>query len=61
MDSEEDGKITTVDIIDGNSEQEKIWLKYDSPNSPKENLKKIGLSKKVEFVKSDTTKYLLKC
>ena len=61
IDSEEEGKITTVDIVDVNSEQEKIWLKYDSPNSPKENLKKIGLSKKVEFIKSDTTKYLLKC
>ncbi len=54
-------KMITVDFTDVNSDKEKIWLKYNSPSSPKENLYKLGLSNKVEFITSDTINFLTKC
>ena len=56
----EDAVISTVDIKDTNDDLEKPWLKYKSKNSPLQNVKSIGMEKKVNFFVSDSISFLKK-
>ena len=52
------GKIDTVDIIDVNNEEIKYWKKYSSKNSPKKNLEDCKCKDLVNFIISDSKKFL---
>jgi predicted O-methyltransferase YrrM len=53
-------QLITVDINDVNSQNEKIWLKFNSKNSPRKNLEKLKLKNHVKFVVSDSKRYMTK-
>jgi predicted O-methyltransferase YrrM len=54
-------KLTTVDIRDVNDPVTKPWLKFQSKNSPAENLKKIGCDGFTNFVQADSLEFLANC
>ena len=56
----EEGFIKTVDIQDVNDEKNKPWLKFDSKNSPKENLKSLQLLDHVNFEKNSSLDFFNK-
>ena len=55
---EPDASMTTVDILDVNSEEKKNWLKYKTERSPAAMLRSLGLENKVEFVVGKSLDYL---
>jgi predicted O-methyltransferase YrrM len=55
---EPDASMTTVDILDVNSEQKKNWLKYKTERSPAAMVRSLGLDNKVEFIVGKSLDYL---
>jgi len=49
--------LKTVDLRDVNDESSKPWLQYNSKNSPKKNIKILGLEKLVSFKVSDSINF----
>lgn len=49
--------LKTVDVRDVNDENSKPWLLYNSKNSPKKNIKILGLEKLVSFKVSDSINF----
>jgi predicted O-methyltransferase YrrM len=54
-------EITTVDIRDVNDSTTKPWLNYNSSNSPRELVEKVGCGGLVSFVKADALDFLSTC
>lgn len=50
--------LRTIDVRDVNSPQDKPWLTFESPCSPKEMLHKLDLNQMVDFVHQDSLDYL---
>jgi predicted O-methyltransferase YrrM len=57
----ENFKITSIDIIDVNNEENKPWLEFGSKYSPKQLLAKIGITNQAEFVQMNSIDYLKAC
>jgi len=57
-DINENGTLTTVDIIDVNDDLVRPWLKFKTKNSPLTNLRLLKIDQFVEFIVENSMKFL---
>ncbi|MEO0794271.1 MAG: class I SAM-dependent methyltransferase [Verrucomicrobiota bacterium] len=56
-----EAKITTVDIVDVNSDTDKHWLKHEAHHSPVGMVEALGYGSHVEFITADSVDYATNC
>lgn len=59
--SEKDSNLTTVDVVDVNSQIEKPWLKHGTTHSPIEMIDKMGYGSFVNFITDSFLHYAVNC